>query len=94
MNSNKVEHLNFTDLIFIHFEKEEKLDDEIWMDPYDSIFLRIITLLFYISEILASMIMFTFVMYERGGLAGSYRTVINQLVSYLYGTVRIYNIPT
>ena len=93
MNSNKVKNINFTEFIFIHFEKEERLENRIWMDPYDSIYLKLISLLFYISEILASMVMFTLVMYEKDGLAGRYRTVTNQLVAYLYGIVRIYVNP-
>ena len=36
---------------------------------------------------MASVIMFYFVAYETSGFAGHYRTMINQLLSYLYGAV-------
>ena len=60
---------------------------EIWNDPYDSIWLKLFTVVFYIVEILASLVMFAFVKYETSGLAGHYRTLINQLLSYFYGGV-------
>ena len=52
---------------------------------YNSIPLKILTSFFYIIEVIAAMIMFSFVYYERSGAAGSYRTVINQLLAYGYG---------
>ena len=54
---------------------------------YDSILLQILTSFFYIIEVIAAMIMFSFVYYERSGAAGYYRTVINQLLAYAYGGV-------
>ena len=38
-------------------------------------------------EVMAAMIMFSFVSYERSGAAGYYRTVVNQLLAWLYGGV-------
>ena len=58
---------------------------------YDSIPLKILTSIFYIIEVIAAMIMFSFVHYERSGAAGSYRTVINQLLAYAYGAVSYFN---
>ena len=43
----------------------------------------------YVVEVLASVIMLAFVAYETGGYAGHYRTVINQLLSCLYGAVML-----
>ena len=62
-----------------------------WIDPFDSITLKIITVIAYIIEIFASIIMLFFVAYETQGYAGHYRTVINQLLSQFYGTVRSYS---
>ena len=59
---------------------------------YDSILLKILTSFFYIIEVIAAMIMFSFVYYERSGAAGSYRTVINQLLAYAYGVWVSYSI--
>ena len=59
---------------------------------YDSIPLKILTSFFYIIEVIAAMIMFSFVYYERSGAAGSYRTVINQLLAYSYGVWVSYSI--
>ena len=41
-------------------------------------------------EILESLIMITFVNYETAGYFGHYRTLINQLLSHLYGGVSIF----
>ncbi len=59
------------------------------LDLYDSIWLKLITVLVYIVEVIASMVMVAFVMFETQGYAGHYRTLINQLLSYLYGGVSI-----
>ena len=72
-------------IILANFEEEVEVSD--WIDPYDSIWLKLFTILVYIIEILASVVMFAFVQYETSGLAGHYRTLINQLLSYLYGVV-------
>ena len=61
---------------------------EEWIDPFDSIVLKLLTIVIYIVELLASFIMLAFVSYETGGDAGHYRTVINQLLSYGYAGVR------
>ena len=83
---------NLSDLIFVQFEKYEEVKDD-WIDPYEGLWLRLFTLLVYIIEVIAAMIMFAFVRYETGGLAGHYRTFINQLLSYLYGAVSLFQIP-
>ena len=57
------------------------------LDLYDSIWLKLITILVYIVEVVSSMVMVAFVTYETQGYAGHYRTLINQLLSYLYGAV-------
>ena len=60
-----------------------------WNDPFDSLWLKLLTLLVYSIELVDSLIMMAFVVYETRGLAGHYRTLINQLLSYLYGGVSI-----
>ena len=77
-------------LILASFEEQVEVNE--WIDPYDSIWLKLFTILVYIIEILASVVMFAFVQYETSGLAGHYRTLINQLLSYLYGMVSTENI--
>ena len=72
------------------FEPEEI---EIWTDPYNSIYLKILTIITYLIEIWASTVMLIFVSYETNGLFGHYRTVINQLLSYAYGAVSIEKFP-
>ena len=59
------------------------------LDLYDSIWLKLITILVYIVEVIASTVMVAFVTFETQGYAGHYRTLINQLLSYLYGGVSI-----
>ena len=65
---------------------------EIWEDPFDSIWLKLFTVIVYGAEIMSSIIMLAFVVYETNGLAGHYRTLINQLLSYHYGAVRVFPI--
>ena len=67
-----------------------KIDTEIWEDPFDSIWLKLLTVIVYAVEIMSSIIMSAFVVYETNGLAGHYRTLINQLLSYHYGAVRAF----
>ena len=79
-------------LSVIHALFEEnplRIEIDISLDPYGSIWLKLITILVYVVEVIASMVMMAFVAFETQGLAGHYRTLINQLLSYLYGGVRI-----
>ena len=70
--------------LFVSFDPEEIVE---WVDPFDSIFLKLLTVIVYIIEILASTVLLTFVIYETRGYAGHYRTVINQILSCGYGAV-------
>ena len=74
---------------FFAFEMDKSL-----VDPYDSTWLKLITILVYVVEVIASMVMVAFVAFETQGLAGHYRTLINQLLSYLYGGVSRYLIQS
>ena len=74
-------------LLLPYFEPEEI---EVWTDPYNSIPLKLLTIIIYIIELWASTIMLIFVSYEMKGLFGHYRTVINQLLSCGYGAVRYF----
>ena len=80
MNSSK--HIKGTLLSF--FEPEEI---EEWTDPYNSVHLKLLTIITYLIEIWAATIMLIFVSHETRGLFGHYRTVINQLLSYAYAAV-------
>ena len=71
-------------LLLPYFEPEKI---EVWTDPYNSIPLKLLTIIIYVIEIWASIVMGIFVTYETKGLFGHYRTVINQLLSYAYGAV-------
>ena len=82
MNSSEI--MKSSLLFHLPFEPEEV---EAWTDPYDSIPLKLLTVIIYLIELWASTIMLIFVKYEINGLFGHYRTVINQLLSYGYGAV-------
>ena len=82
---NSSESINGTLLSF--FSPQEV---EVWTDPYNSIPLKLLTIIIYIIELWASTIMLIFVSYETKGLFGHYRTVINQLLSFSYGAVRYF----
>ena len=81
------------ELIHSVFERDQNLTESNfsnpWNDPFDSVWLKLITILVYFIELVASMIMMAFVEYETKGLFGHYRTLINQLLSHLYGGVSI-----
>ena len=86
MDEQKLSQLNLTSLTLASFEPEVI---EEWIDPFDSTTLRLITVIVYIIGVLASIPLFYFVVYETEGYAGHFRTVINQLLSFLYGVVRM-----
>ena len=69
-------------LKIVDFVKEADSESQ-FANRYDSIPLKILTSFIYLIEVIAAMIMFSFVYYERSGAAGSYRTVINQLLAYI-----------
>ena len=63
-----------------------------FQDPYDSVWLKIMTILFYFIGILASVIMLAFINYEKEH-HGNFRSVINQLLSTLYVMVSLLVYP-
>ena len=71
----------------VAFVKDFDSESQFANGRYDSIPLKILASFFYSIEVIAAMIMFSFVQYERSGAAGSYRTVINQLLACGYGGV-------
>ena len=88
---NEVLFLKFKDLVQVWFEKNTNVTiSEInndWIDPYDSIWLKLLSVFLYVIGFFESLIMITFVNYETAGYFGHYRTLINQLLSHLYGGV-------
>ena len=69
----------------VTFEKDQEKEKIEFIDPYNSIWLKLITVLVYIVELLSSGICYAFVIYEQD--YGHYRTLINQLIGYLYKVV-------
>ena len=66
------------------FEEKEGVG---FVDPYDSVWLKIATIIVYKLEILSSLVIFAFIEFEKH--YGHYRTLINQLLSILYGVVSL-----
>ena len=91
---NELLFLKFEDLVQVWFEKNTNVTksefNNDWIDPYDSICLKLLSVILYAIEIFESLIMITFVNYETAGYFGHYRTLINQLLSHLYGGVSIF----
>ena len=96
MNSTKLTHFDNIHDIFSESENQlligalfenETTNTEEWIDPYNSVWLKMLTCCIYIVEVMAAVIMTSFVYYETNGYAGHYRTLINQLLSYFYGAV-------
>ena len=71
----------------------EQIEQQLlFQDPYDSVWLKIMTILFYFIGILASVIMLAFIKYETEH-HGNFRSVINQLLSNLYVMVSLLVYP-
>ena len=67
------------------FDENERVG---FVDPYDSVWLKIATVIVYTIEILSSLVIFAFIDYEKH--YGHFRTLINQLLSILYGVVSLF----
>ena len=80
---------NLNEIHGLFEENPLRIEIDISLDPYGSVWLKLITIIVYVVEVIASMVMMAFVAFETQGLAGHYRTLINQLLSYLYGGVSI-----
>ena len=87
MDEQEISQINMTSLTLLSFELEVIQE---WIDPFDSTALKILTGVAYTVGVLASIPILAFVVYETGGYAGHFRTVINQLLSFIYGVVRIF----
>ena len=61
-----------------------------WLDPYNSFWLKLATFGVYFVELISSVTLIAFVVYETNGYAGHYRTLINQLLSFLYAAVSLH----
>ena len=55
-----------------------------FQEPYNSYGMKIFGTIFWLIGFVCSAIIYTFVFYERQGLAASFRTVINQLITSCY----------
>ena len=85
INNNFIEENQTCDWNLVTFEKDQEKDKIEFIDPYNSIWLKLITVLVYIVELLSSGVCYAFVIYEQD--YGHYRTLINQLIGYLYKVV-------
>ena len=65
-----------------------EVEPNIFQDPYSSIWIKVGVSASYLIQGIESVILISFVLYETQGLAGPYRTVVNQLLSGLYAIVR------
>ena len=94
---NFIENLTMNEY-FISFGNSQQLKKEwikqeesnIFVDPYDSMWIKVGITSSFLIQILESGILVSFVLYETQGLAGPYRTVINQLLSGFYTWVSTY----
>ena len=65
----------------------EQIEQQLLLqDPYDSVWLKIMAIVFYFIGLFASVIMLAFIKYETEH-HGNFRSVINQLLSNLYAMV-------
>ena len=83
---NKTEEVCVLENISINlWQIEQQL---LLQDPYDSVWLKIMAILFYFIGLFSSATMLAFINYESGH-HGNFRSVINQLLSNLYAMVSL-----
>ena len=63
--------------VFVTFEEPTFFEE-----PYDSIYMTIIGTLCWFLGLACSMVIYSYTIYETQGYAASFRTVINQLVTF------------
>ncbi len=61
-----------------------------FQEPFDSFWFSILVALVYVVHLAQTVVILAFVSYEIQGLAGPYRTVINQLLSCIYLFIVVY----
>ena len=81
----RLENWNYD--IYMNLEQIE--EQFLLQDPYDSVWLKIMAILFYFVGLFASTIMLAFINYESEH-HGNFRSVINQLISNLYAMVSLH----
>ena len=92
MNTSRKEVPIYAYPVVLSFEDHQAIfvtleEPNIFTEPYDSIWIKMAATLVYLVGLWASCILYSFVFYEATGRAASFRTVINQLVSYSYLSV-------
>ena len=71
--------------VFVTFDEPNFFEN-----PWDSLVMRITATVLWLIALCGSSIIFTYVYYETQGYAASFRTVINQLVTWCYFYVSRY----
>ena len=74
--------------VFVTFDEPNFFEN-----PWDSLVMRITATVLWLIALCGSSIIFTYVYYETQGYAASFRTVINQLVTWCYFYVSRYPTP-
>ena len=59
-------------------------EPNLFVEPYDKLWIKMAATVLYLIGLGGSYIQYTFVVYEVKGFAASYRTAMNQLVSFCY----------
>ena len=73
------QNYTFHDEVFVTFE-----EPNLFVIPWDSLGLRILATMTWLIGLSGSCFICSFVVYEVNGYAASFRTVINQLVTWCY----------
>ena len=84
--SDQLQDGSYNVWISTDFEAESNL----FVEPYRELWKKLLGTAFYILQILVGLIILAFVRYEREGLAGHFRTALNQLTSWKYLVVSYY----
>ena len=75
----------------INFSIEEfeinQMNNEMFLDPFNSLWKKILGTVFYILQLLGGLIVVSFIRYETQGHAAHFRTALNQITSWLASVV-------
>ena len=80
-------HFGFNDTLEYFVTSDEP---NLFTEPFETLWIKLAATAVFSLGLIATCIQYSFVFYEFNGLAASFRTVVNQLVSWSYFLVSQY----
>ena len=77
----------------VNFSTQEfeiaQMNNEMLLDPFNSLWKKILGTVFYILQFLGGLIILSFIRYETQGHAAHFRTALNQITSWIASVVSL-----